>query len=189
METSDENYPLLISSDEDDLLRNILTRKAIDTSQQTYDNINESFGSYPLLESSSAESGSETKAISNLSDNASFPLLTDSETEIREDNRELKQTDAAAANLQISIQKNSRPSEFSRPLTSITLNLNRDLPVDRRRVSLLKLPNDDILELSNSTDTNEDTCEDDEAEISSIFHHKKTKKKRNPGMLIFLYYF
>ena len=56
-------------------------------------------------------------------------------------NRELKQTDAAAANLQISIQKNSRPSEFSRPLTSITLNLNRDLPVDRRRVSLLKLPN------------------------------------------------
>ena len=134
METSDENYPLLISSDEDDLLRNILTRKAIDTSQQTYDNINESFGSYPLLESSSAESGSETKAISNLSDNASFPLLTDSETEIREDN-------------------------------------------------------DDILELSNSTDTNEDTCEDDEAEISSIFHHKKTKKKRNPGMLIFLYHF
>ena len=56
-------------------------------------------------------------------------------------NRELKQTDAAAANLQISIQKDSRPSEFSRPLTSITLNLNRDLPVDRRRVSLLKLPN------------------------------------------------
>ena len=133
METSDENYPLLISSDEDDLLRNILTRKAIDTSQQTYDNINESFGSYPLLESSSAEL-SETKAISNLSDNASFPLLTDSETDNREDN-------------------------------------------------------DDILELSNSTDTNEDTCEDDEAEISSIFHHKKTKKKRNPGMLIFLYYF
>ena len=74
------------------------------------------------------------KAISNLSDNASFPLLTDSEMEIREDN-------------------------------------------------------DDILELSNSTDTNEDTCENDEAEISSIFHHKKTKKKRNPGMLIFLYYF
>ena len=54
--------------------------------------------------------------------------------------RELKQTDAAVANLQISIQKNSRPSEYSQPLTSITLNLNRDLPVDRRRVSLLKLP-------------------------------------------------
>ena len=52
-----------------------------------------------------------------------------------------KQTDAAAANLQISIQKDSSPSEFSRPLTSITLNLNGDLPVDRRRVSLLKLPN------------------------------------------------
>ena len=52
----------------------------------------------------------------------------------------VKQTDAAAANLQISIQKDSRPSEFSRPLTSITLNLNRDLNVDRRRVSLLKLP-------------------------------------------------
>ena len=56
-------------------------------------------------------------------------------------NRELKQTDAAAANLKISIQKDSRPSESSRPLTSITLNLNGDLHVDRRRVSLLKLPN------------------------------------------------
>ena len=56
-------------------------------------------------------------------------------------NRELKQTDMAAANLQISIQKNPRPSEFSRPLTSVTLNLNENLPVDRRRVSLLKLPN------------------------------------------------
>ena len=56
------------------------------------------------------------------------------------DIRELKQTDAAAANLQISIQKDSRPSEFSRPLTSITLNLNGNLPVDLRRVSLLKLP-------------------------------------------------
>ena len=56
-------------------------------------------------------------------------------------NRELKQTDVAAANLQIPIQKDSRPSEFSRPLISITLNLNGDLPVDRRRVSLLKLPN------------------------------------------------
>ena len=42
------------------------------------------------------------------------------------DDRELKQTDAAAANLQISIEKDSRPSEFSRPLTSITLNLNGD---------------------------------------------------------------
>ena len=42
------------------------------------------------------------------------------------DNRELKQTDAAAANLQITVQKDSRPSEF-RPLTSITLNLNRDM--------------------------------------------------------------
>ena len=55
----------------------------------------------------------------------------------RSDIRELKQTDAAAANLHISIQKDSRPSEFSRPLTSI--NLNGDLPLDRR-VSLLKLP-------------------------------------------------
>ena len=55
-------------------------------------------------------------------------------------NRELKQTGAAAANLKISIQKDSRPSESSRPLTSITLNLNGDLHVDRRRVSLLKLP-------------------------------------------------
>ena len=33
-----------------------------------------------------------------------------------------------------------RPSEFSRPLTPITLNLNGNLPVDCRRVSLLKLP-------------------------------------------------
>ena len=57
------------------------------------------------------------------------------------DNRELKQTDAAAANLQISIQQDSRPSEFSRPLISIILNLNGNLPVDRRRVSLLKFPN------------------------------------------------
>ena len=37
------------------------------------------------------------------------------------DNRELKQTDAAAVNQQISIQKDSRPSEFSRPLTLFTL--------------------------------------------------------------------
>ena len=35
--------------------------------------------------------------------------------------RELKQTDAAAVNQQISIQKDSRPSEFSRPLTLFTL--------------------------------------------------------------------
>ena len=56
------------------------------------------------------------------------------------DIRELKQTDAAAAILQISIQKDSRPCEFSRPFTSFTLNLNGNLPVDRRRVSLLKLP-------------------------------------------------
>ena len=53
--------------------------------------------------------------------------------------RELKQTDTAAADLQFSIHKDSRPSEFSRPLTSITLNLNGDLPLDRLRVSLLKL--------------------------------------------------
>ena len=58
-------------------------------------------------------------------------------------NSELKQTDAAEANLQSSIQKDSGSSEFSRPLTSTTLNLNlnRDLPVDRQGVSLLKLPN------------------------------------------------
>ena len=61
--------------------------------------------------------------------------------EVESINRELKQTNAAAANLQISVQKNSRPSEFSRPSTSITLNLNRNLPVYRRRVSLLKLLN------------------------------------------------
>ena len=36
--------------------------------------------------------------------------------------RELKQIDAAAINKQISIQKDSRPSDFSRPLTLITLN-------------------------------------------------------------------
>ena len=45
-----------------------------------------------------------------------------------------------AAILQISIKKDSRPSEFSRPLTSITLNLNANLAVDRHPVSLLKLP-------------------------------------------------
>ena len=61
-----------------------------------------------------------------------------------EDTRELEQTNAAAANLQISIDKDSRQSEFSRPLTFITLTLNGDLPVDRRRVSLLKLPNNSI---------------------------------------------
>ena len=65
--------------------------------------------------------------------------------------RELKQTDAAAANLQISIQKDSRPSEFSRPLTSITLNLNGDLPVDRCHVSLLKLPNIRLLTATTQT--------------------------------------
>ena len=59
---------------------------------------------------------------------------------VKGDIKELKQTDAAAANLQISIQKDSRPSEFSRPLTCSTLNLNGNLPVDRRRVNLLKLP-------------------------------------------------
>ena len=32
-------------------------------------------------------------------------------------NRELKQIDEAAVNKQISIQNDSRPSEFSRPLT------------------------------------------------------------------------
>ena len=53
--------------------------------------------------------------------------------------RELKQTDAAAANLQISIQKDSRPSELSRPLTASTLNLNGNLPVHRRCVTLLNV--------------------------------------------------
>ena len=43
--------------------------------------------------------------------------------------RDLKQTDKAAVNKQISIQKDSVPSEFSRPLTSITLKLNGDLNV------------------------------------------------------------
>ena len=47
---------------------------------------------------------------------------------------ELKQTDAATerrrrVNKQISIQKDSRPSEFTRPLTSFTLYLNGDLNV------------------------------------------------------------
>ena len=37
------------------------------------------------------------------------------------DNRELKQTDVAAVNMQISIQKYSRPSEFTEPLTPFTL--------------------------------------------------------------------
>ena len=37
------------------------------------------------------------------------------------DNGELKQTDAAAVSQQISIQKDSRPNEFTRPLTSFTL--------------------------------------------------------------------
>ena len=40
-----------------------------------------------------------------------------------------KQTDAAAVNKQISVQEDSRPSELSRPLTSITLKLNGDLNV------------------------------------------------------------
>ena len=67
--------------------------------------------------------------------------ILDTEQQIYFNIKELKQTDAVAANLQISIQKDSRPSEFKRPLTSITLILNGDLPVDRRRrVSLLKLP-------------------------------------------------
>ena len=72
------------------------------------------------------------------------------------DIRELKQTDAAAANLQISIQKDSRPSEFSRPLTAITLNLNGNLPVDRRRVSLLKLPieNEEVVALDEFIESN-----------------------------------
>ena len=72
------------------------------------------------------------------------------------DNRDLKQTDAAAAggeaavNKQISIQKDSRSSEFSRPSTSITLRLNGDLnrpPPLGRRVSLLKVPVCSVVEL------------------------------------------
>ena len=47
------------------------------------------------------------------------------------DIRELKQTDAAAKRRRISIQKDSRPSEFTRPLTSFTLKLNGDLNVTR----------------------------------------------------------
>ena len=54
--------------------------------------------------------------------------------------RDLKHTDAAAANLQIPFRRTQRPSEFSWPLTSITLNLNGDLIIDRRRVSLLIFP-------------------------------------------------
>ena len=63
--------------------------------------------------------------------------------------RDLKQTDAAAANLQISVQRDSRPSEFTRPLTSVTLNLNEDLPVDRHHVSLLKFSIDETRFQSN----------------------------------------
>ena len=44
------------------------------------------------------------------------------------DFRDLKQTDAAD-NKQISIQKGSKPNEFSQPLTSITLFLNGNLNV------------------------------------------------------------
>ena len=40
------------------------------------------------------------------------------------DIRDFKQTDVAAVIKRISIQKDSRPSEFSQPLTSITLKLN-----------------------------------------------------------------
>ena len=40
----------------------------------------------------------------------------------------LKQTDAAERR-RSTIQKDSKPSEFSRPLTSISLKLNRDLNV------------------------------------------------------------
>ena len=62
----------------------------------------------------------------------SFPKLDDVPSQVgygkgltaKSKMRELKQTEAAAANLQIFIQKDSRPSEFSRPLTSIILNLN-----------------------------------------------------------------
>ena len=57
------------------------------------------------------------------------------------DNRELKQTDAAAVNRQISIQIQSDgcqgPTEFTWP----SVLVNGNLQVGRRRVSLLKLPN------------------------------------------------
>ena len=43
--------------------------------------------------------------------------------------RELKQPDSAAVNKYISIQKDSRPSEFTRPLIPFTLELNGDLNV------------------------------------------------------------
>ena len=38
------------------------------------------------------------------------------------DIRDLKKTDTAAVNKQISVQNDSRPSESTRALTSITLN-------------------------------------------------------------------
>ena len=47
---------------------------------------------------------------------SNFALLAEDWNNIRE----LKQTDAAAVNQQISIQKDSRPSEFSRPSTLFT---------------------------------------------------------------------
>ena len=48
-------------------------------------------------------------------------VISDTEQQIYFNIRELKQTDAAAVNQQISIQKDSRPSELTRPLTSFTL--------------------------------------------------------------------
>ena len=83
----------------------------------------------------------DRKKTRNLHVTEAFSISPSWERKQGRDIRELKQTDAVAvANLQISIQKDSRPSEFSRPLTSITLNLNGKLPVGRCRVSLLKLP-------------------------------------------------
>ena len=58
----------------------------------------------------------------------------------RYDNRDLKQIEAATVIKQISIQKDSRPSEFTRPLTLITLNwieIWMWTPPLGRRVSLL----------------------------------------------------
>ena len=56
-------------------------------------------------------------------------------------NRELKQTDVAAVNRQISVQIQSDGCQGLTEFTWPGVVLNRNLQVGRQRVSLLKLPN------------------------------------------------
>ena len=85
--------------------------------------------------------------------------------------RELKQTDAASVNQQISIQKDSRPSEFSRPLTSFTVELNGNLNVTAAALVCLS----SLLSFHFVYKTLKISISND---VTSVFHQQKVLKGR-----------